>query len=109
VYAGAYGHGQRQTTLVLDADNRLRKKRVPQRDEQARVCIREHPEPSSSWERYEQPQPMSAAKAHRMAPQDDAVTSVRQGHGLRAGLRRCGRCGRQLQGRSWGTSGTAAR
>jgi DNA invertase Pin-like site-specific DNA recombinase len=109
VYAGAYVHGQRQTTLVLDEDNRLRKKSVPQRYDQARVFIRDHHEPYISWEMYEQHQQMIAANAHRMAPRDDAVTSVRQGHGLLAGLLRCGRCGRKLQGRYWGKSGTAAR
>jgi hypothetical protein len=44
-----------------------------------------------------------------MAPQDDAVAAVRQGDGLLTGLLRCGRCGRKLQVRSWGKSGTAAR
>jgi DNA invertase Pin-like site-specific DNA recombinase len=109
VYAGAYVHGQRHTTLVLDADNRLRKKSVPQRYDQARVFLRDHHEPYISWEMYEQHQQMIAANAHRLAPQDDAVTSVRQGHGLLAGLLRCGRCGRKLQVRYWGKSGTAAR
>jgi len=50
-----------------------------------------------------------AAKAPRLAPQDEAATSVRQGHGLLSGLLRCGRCGRKLQVRYWGKSGTAAR
>jgi hypothetical protein len=102
-------HGQRQTILVLDDDNTLRKKRVPQRHEQARVFIPHHHEPYISWEMYEQHQQMIAANAHRMAPQDDAVASVRQGYGLLTGLLRCGRCGRKLQVRSWGKSGTAAR
>jgi hypothetical protein len=57
----------------------------------------------------EQQQQMIVANAHRLAPRDEAVPSVRQGHGLLAGLRRCGRGGRKLQGRSWGKSGTAAR
>ena len=109
VYAGVYGPGPRQTILVLDDDHPRRKKRVPQRHEPARVCIPHHHEPSISWERYEQPPQMSAAKAHRMAPQDEAVASVRHGDGLLTGLLRGGRCGRTLQGRSWGTSGTAAR
>jgi DNA invertase Pin-like site-specific DNA recombinase len=109
VYAGVYVHGQRQTILVLDDDNTLRKKSVPQRHEQARVFIPHHHEPYISWEMYEQHQQMIAANAHRMAPQDDAVASVRQGYGLLTGLLRCGRCGRKLQVRYWGKSGTAAR
>ena len=39
---------------------------------------------------------MIAANAHRLAPQDDAATAVRQGHGLLSGLLRCGHCGRKL-------------
>jgi len=109
VYAGVYVHGQRQTTLVLGGDNSLRKKSVLQRYDQARVFIRDHHEPYISWEMYAQHQQMIAANAHRMAPQDEAVTSVRQGHGLLTGLLRCGRCGRKLQVRYWGKSGTAAR
>jgi DNA invertase Pin-like site-specific DNA recombinase len=109
VYAGAYVHGQRHTTLVLDDANSLRKKSVQQRYDQARVFIPDHHEPYISWEMFERHQQMIAANAHRMAPQDDAVASVRQGHGLLTGLLRCGRCGRKLHVRYWGKSGTAAR
>jgi hypothetical protein len=42
---------------------------------------------------------MIAAKAPRLAPQDEAATSGRQGHGLRSGLLRWGRGGRKLHGR----------
>jgi Recombinase len=45
VYAGVYGHGQRQTILVLAGDTTLRKKSVPQRHDQARVFIPHHHEP----------------------------------------------------------------
>lgn len=109
VYAGAYVHGLRQTTLVLDDDNSLRKKSVQQRYDQARVFIPDHHESYISWERFERHQQMIAANAHRMAPQDEAAASVRQGHGLLTGLLRCGRCGRKLHVRYWGKSGTAAR
>ena len=109
VYAGVYVHGQRQTTVVLSGDNTLRKKSVLQRYDQARVFIPQHHEPYISWEMYAQHQQMIAANAHRMAPQDDTVASVRQGYGLLTGLLRCGRCGRKLQVRYWGKSGTAAR
>lgn len=102
-------HGQRQTTLGLGGDNSLRQKRVLQRYDQARGGSPPPHEPSSRWEMDAQPQQMIAAKAHRMAPQDDTVAAVRQGDGLRTGLLRGGRCGRTLQGRSWGKSGTAAR
>jgi Recombinase/Recombinase zinc beta ribbon domain len=109
VYAGAYVYGQRRTTLALGEDHSLRKKSVQQRYNQARVCIPDHHEPSISWEMFAHHQRMIAANAHRLAPQDDAATSVRQGHGLLSGLLRCGRCGRKLHVRYWGKSGTAAR
>src|SRR5262249_14645934 len=55
------------------------------------------------------PQRLIAANAHRIASQDEAAASVRQGHGLLTGLLRCGRCGRKLHVRYGGKSGTAAR
>jgi DNA invertase Pin-like site-specific DNA recombinase len=109
VYAGASVYGQRHTTLALGDDNSVRKKRVQQRYDHARVFLPDHHEPSSSWDMFAHHQRMSAANAHRLAPQDEATTSVRQGHGLLSGLLRCGRCGRQLHVRYWGKSGTAAR
>jgi hypothetical protein len=109
VYAGASVYGQRHTTLARGEDQSVRKKTVQQRYDQARVFLPDHHEPSSSWEMFTHHQRMIAANAHRLAPQDDAATSVRQGHGLLSGLLRCGRGGRKLHGRSWGKSGTAAR
>jgi hypothetical protein len=44
----------------------------------------------------------------RLEP-DASVGAVRTGHGLLAGLLRCGRCGRKLHVRYWGKAGTAAR
>ena len=40
---------------------------------------------------------------------DDSVSALRQGHGLLAGVLRCGRCGRRMHVRYWGRHGTAAR
>ena len=40
---------------------------------------------------------------------DETAGAVRAGHGLLAGLLRCGRCGRRLYVRYWGKAGTAAR
>lgn len=109
VYAGAYVYGQRHTTLALGDAHNVRKKSVQQRYDQARGFIPDHHEPSSSWEMCAHHQRLIAAKAHRIAPQDEAAASVRQGHGLLTGLLRCGRCGRKLHVRYWGKSGTAAR
>ena len=86
VYAGAYVHGQRHTTLALGDDNSVRKKSVRQPYDHARVFLPDHHEPYISWEMFAHHQRMIAANAHRLAPQDDAATSVRQGHGLLSGL-----------------------
>lgn len=40
---------------------------------------------------------------------DEAVASIRAGHGRLAGVLRCGRCGRRLYVRYGGRSGTSAR
>ena len=40
---------------------------------------------------------------------DESVSVIRAGHGLLSGLLRCGRCGKKMQVRYWGKSGTAAR
>ena len=40
---------------------------------------------------------------------DDTAGAARAGKGLLTGLLRCGRCGRKLQVRYWGKSGTSAR
>jgi hypothetical protein len=109
VYAGASVYGQRHTPLALGEDQSVRKKSVQQRYDQARVFLPDHHEPSMSWEMCAHHQRLIAANAHRLASQDEAAASVRQGHGLLTGLLRCGRCGRKRHVRSWGKSGTAAR
>jgi DNA invertase Pin-like site-specific DNA recombinase len=108
-YAGAYVYGQRHTTLALGEDKSVRTKRVQQRYDHARVFLPAHHEPYSSWELFVHHHRMLAANAPRLAPQDEAATSVRQGHGLLSGLLRWGHCGRKLHGRYGGKSGTAAR
>ena len=109
VDAGAYIYGQRHTILVLGDDHSVRKKRVQQRYDHARVFLPDHHAPDISWEMCAHHQRRIAANAHRLAPQDEAATAVRQGQGLLSGLLRCGRCGRKLQVRYGGKSGTAAR
>jgi len=109
IYAGVYFHGRRQTKLVLDGDNGLRKKNTSQDYEFARVFIRDHHEPYISWAMYEEHKKMIRANNHKASGHDEVAAAVRGGHGLLAGLLRCGRCGRRLHIRYWGKSGTAAR
>ena len=107
--AAAQQTRQQSMTLALGDDQSVRKKSVQQRYDHARVFIPDHHEPYLSWEMFAHHQRLIAANAHRIAPQDEAAASVRQGHGLLTGLLRCGRCGRKLHVRYWGKSGTAAR
>ena len=46
---------------------------------------------------------------HWRGDSDQTAGAARAGRGLLAGLLRCGRCGRKLYVRYWGTSGTSAR
>jgi DNA invertase Pin-like site-specific DNA recombinase len=107
-YGGAYTYGRRHRVTVLE-EGQLRKKtgRVLA-PEECRVFIREHHEGYIDWAAYKENQQQIRSKSLRMGG-DPTVTAVREGHGLLAGLLRCGRCGRKLHVRYWGKSGTAAR
>lgn len=108
IYAGAYVYGRRpRVTRIQDGHvRRLQGPALPL--DEAKVFLKDHHEPYLSWVDYERNLQMirnnSAKHEH-----DDAVTSVRAGHGILAGVLRCGRCGRKMHVRYWGKSGTAAR
>jgi hypothetical protein len=73
VYAGAYVHGQRHTTLALGDDKSVRKKSVRQPYDHARVFLPDHHEPSISWEMFAHHQRMIAANAPHLAPGHNAL------------------------------------
>jgi DNA invertase Pin-like site-specific DNA recombinase len=107
-YAGAYAWGRRATEAVWHAGV-LRKRQTPaSAPERARVFIRDHHEGYIDWATFAEHQRMMRRNYWR-GDADETAGAVRAGHGLLAGLLRCGRCGRRLYVRYWGKAGTAAR
>jgi DNA invertase Pin-like site-specific DNA recombinase len=103
-YAGAYVYGRRARETVL-VDGRVVKRAGPLRSaEESRVFLRDHHEGYISWETFQENLAMMRRNVTKEA--DTAVAALRSGHGLLAGLLRCGHCGRKLHVRYWGRSGT---
>lgn len=107
-YAGAYVYGRRPTKVVWAGGVLRRRQGAALPLEQARVFLRDRHEGYIDWEAYQENQLMIRRNSLRLEP-DTSVGAVRAGHGLLAGLLRCGRCGRKLHVRYWGKAGTAAR
>jgi DNA invertase Pin-like site-specific DNA recombinase len=107
-YAGAYVYGRRAQEVVLVEGRPVRRQGRERDPEEARVFIRDHHEGYIDWETYEENRRMVRRNSLRGST-DEAVGTVRSGHGLLAGLLRCRRCGRKLHVRYWGKGGTAAR
>jgi DNA invertase Pin-like site-specific DNA recombinase len=107
-YAGAYVYGRRPMMTVWE--NGLLKKRqgaaLPLSE--VRVFLREHHEGYIDWATFEENQRMIRRNDFH-SESDPVVGAVRAGQGLLVGLLRCGRCGRKVYVRYWGTKGTSAR
>src|SRR3989475_2614223 len=108
IYAGDYVYGQRQTKLVGSGGRMVKRTAPVLPPEECRVFIRDHHEGYIGWEEFEENRGRLRSNALGFGS-DESVAVIRQGHGLLSGLLRCGRCGRKLQVRYWGKSGTAAR
>src|SRR5690606_14625213 len=109
IYAGAYVYGRRPMETVVEAGRAVRRHRTTARSpEEAQVFIRDHHEGYIDWDEYQRNRQTLRNNGGNFM-RDETVMAVRQGHGLLAGLLRCGRCGRKLHIRYWGKSGTAAR
>jgi len=107
-YAGAYVYGRRVTETVLVDGRVLKRGGKVRRPEEWKVCLWDHHEGYVDRETFEEN--LRMIRSHALnTPRDEAVSTVRSGQGLLAGLLRCGRCGRKLHVRYWGKSGTAAR
>ena len=108
IYAGAYVYGRRPVEKVLD-DGKIRKRQQSiQSHDKAKVFIQDHHEGYISWDIYEKNQKMIENNGTNFQ-QNPEVLAAREGHGLLSGLLRCSRCGKKLQVRYWGKSGTHAR
>ena len=107
-YAGAYTYGRRTHKMVLEGGRVKRKEGAVLAAEACRVFLPGHHEGYIDWATYEENRQRIRSKNLR-SDGDASVTGVRAGQGLLAGVLRCGRCGRRMQVRYWGKSGTAAR
>lgn len=106
-YAGAYVYGRRAREAVLVEGRVLKRAGRLLRAEESRIFLRDHHESYISWETFQENQAM--IQRNVLTEADTAVAAVRSGHGLLAGLLRCGHCGRKLHVRYWGASGTHPR
>lgn len=107
-YAGVYAWGRRPTEVVW-REGELRKRQAALLPpEEARVFLRDHHEGYIDWATFEEHQRMITRNSFR-GESDETAGAVRAGHGLLAGLLRCGVCGRRLYVRYWGKAGTSAR
>ena len=107
-YAGAYVYGRRTTQTNLVGGCLVKRMGRLNRAEECRVFIPDHHEGYIDWQSFEENQRIIHGNCTRMGS-DVSVSAVREGQGLFGGLLRCGRCGRKLQVRYWGKSGTSAR
>lgn len=107
-YAGAYVLGRRPVETVLEDGKLVKRAGSPRRAEECRVFVRDHHEGYIPWDEYERNRERMRRNSMKFES-DPAVATVRAGHGLLAGLLRCGHCGRKLHVRYWGRSGTTPR
>lgn len=108
IYAGAYVYGRREIKKVFENGEIKKKQETYRSPDKAKVFIQEHHEGYINWETYLRYQQMIENNGTNFQP-DEAMLTVRQGHGLLAGLLRCKRCGHKLHVRYWGKSGTTPR
>ncbi|MFQ5923721.1 MAG: recombinase family protein [Anaerolineales bacterium] len=107
-YLWAYVYGRRPVEVGYEGGRLLKRQGSCRKAEECKVFIREHHEGYIDWETYEENRRIIEGNALNREG-EETVRAVRAGQGLLAGVLRCGRCGRKLQVRYWGKSGTAAR
>jgi DNA invertase Pin-like site-specific DNA recombinase len=107
-YAGAYTYGRRPCETVMKDGRLVKRQGKMLRAEDCRVFIRDHHACYIDWESYQENQSRMRHNRHGFEV-DEAVASIRSGHGLLASMLRCGRCGRRLHVHYWGKRGTRPR
>jgi DNA invertase Pin-like site-specific DNA recombinase len=106
-YAGAYVYGRRRSQPVVMEGQRTRVRTLPRPPEQWTVCLQQAHAAYISWETY-------VANGKQLTQNRPDLESVggrgmpRQGAALLQGLILCGRCGRRLTVRYYGTGGQYA-
>ena len=107
-YAGAYVFGRRPSETVLREGRLVKRASRLRSAEKCRVFIPDHHKGYISWETFQENLAMIRRNILHDGG-DNAVAAVRSGHGLLAGLLRCGQCARKLHVRYWGKHGTIPR
>jgi len=106
-YAGAYFWGRHPMERIV-VEGRVRKRQgKARRPEQCKVFIKGHHEGYIDWQQYERIRAIVSANSLGAGKGGERRGAVKNGEALLSGLLRCGRCGRQLQVRYWGSTGKA--
>ncbi len=107
-YAGAYVYGRRPMMTVWENGQLKKRQGAALPLSEVRVFLRDHHDGYIDWPTFEENQRM--IRRNQSRPDGDSeVGAVRAGQGLLVGLLRCGRCGRKVYVRYWGSQGTSAR
>ena len=93
-YAGTYAYGRCRQLRTVDADGRVKIKRVDTPIAEWRVLITEHHPGYVTWEQYLATQARLAANAR--PTRGEGGGAAREGSALLQGLVRCGKCGRRM-------------
>lgn len=108
IYAGAYVYGRRTVEKVFRNGEVRKQQGAICSPDKAKVFILDHHEGYISWDTYLRYQRMIDQNGTNFQP-DEAMLSLRKGHGLLTGLLRCARCGHKLHVRYWGKRGSTPR
>jgi DNA invertase Pin-like site-specific DNA recombinase len=103
-YAGAYRYGRRQVDPRRKQPGRPTTGKQVRRAEECLVLIKDRLPAYITWERFCANQERLAANRAR----HEAAGAPREGAALLGGLLSCGRCGRRMAVRYWGSRGTPA-
>ncbi|KKM73659.1 hypothetical protein LCGC14_1408220 [marine sediment metagenome] len=107
IYGGTYAFGRTYTKIKIE-NGQKRKSRAYQRVQKDwLVLIENHHDSYISWEEYQHNQTIIAHNANMKGAM--VRGSVKKGHGLLAGLLRCGHCGRKLHVTYSGSIGNVVR
>ena len=107
-YAGAYFWGRHpMERVVVDGRVRKRQQGKARRPEECKVFIKGHHEGYIDWQGYERIRAIVRDNSVGAGKGGERRGAVKKGEALLTGLLRCGRCGRQLQVRYWGSTGKA--
>jgi len=107
VYGGTYAFGRTFTKIKVENGQKRKVQGYHRAQKDWLVLIENHHDSYISWEEYQHNQKIIAHNANMKGAM--VRGSVKKGHGLLAGLLRCGHCGRKLHVNYSGSSGNVVR